>query len=85
MAAADDDDVLAAPAPALVDALAYVDDELDAPGARDAVNALLLEEMRRFAPPADGYASRMPPASRVAAASLSPAVQVRAGGMGAWG
>ena len=62
-----------------VDALPYVDDELDAPGMRDAVNALIIEEMGNYPAPEDGYASEMRPLPSIAGNtnSSSRAVKVR--------
>lgn len=62
----------------IVDSLPYVDDELDAPGMRDAVNALIIEEMGRYQPPEDGYTGEMRPLPDIAGktSSHSQAVQV---------
>ncbi|TYZ59313.1 hypothetical protein PybrP1_001192 [[Pythium] brassicae (nom. inval.)] len=45
---------------ALIDALGYVDTELEAPAARAAVQQLIRAEMASFAPPSGGYLAFLP-------------------------
>lgn len=57
----------------LLDALDFVDSEIDAPGMRDRVDQLIIEEMGRMAKGVEAYKAELP---EVSTSASTPAIAV---------